>query len=244
MSFSLWLIATSDYWMNYVISDFRNLVGAWFNEFLPSVAGKKAVYVEKAGIVYINNLNMDSMRKPTMKFIRDRIGKMLESNDAIHIFVMEPKPVNNVRIMPALKMVEDTFGLDEGNRDRILHLANRRYVLESPSVYVSQNKELDEFLSGVVFSELSRMSFLKARFYSIQSLGISDFLSCAYEFFPKSALTIQGNYECETITVHSSNDVLGVLSDKVMKGKPMDSGVLEFVMRCRNSILDDMSTLV
>lgn len=228
--------------MNYVISDFRNLVGAWFNEFLPSVAGKKASYVEKAGIVYINNLNMDSLRKPTMKFIRDRIGKMLESNDATHIFVMEPKPVNNVRIVPALKMVE-TFSLDESNRDRILHLANRRYVLESPSVYVSQNKELDEFLSGV-FSELSRMSFLKARFYSIQSLGISDFLSCAYEFFPKSALTIQGNYECKTITVHSSNDVLSVLSDKVMKGKPMDSGVLEFVMRCRNSILGDICTLV
>lgn len=224
--------------MNYVISDFKNLAGAWFNEFLPKVAGKKAAYVEKAGIVYINNLNIDSLRKPTMKFIQAR----LESNDATRIFVQEPKPVNNVRIRPALKLVE-TVSLDESNRDRILHLANRRYVLESPSVYVSQNKELDEFLAEI-FTALSGMSFLKARFYPLQSLGMSDFLSCAYEFFPKSALKIEGNYEGETIKVHSSNDVLGVLSDKVMKGKPLDSATTDFIARCRNSILKDIEGLI
>ena len=224
--------------MNYVISDFRNLAGAWFNEFLPKAAGKKAAYVEKAGIVYINNLNIDSLRKPTMKFIQAR----LESNDATHIFVQEPKPVNNVRIRPALKLVE-TVSLDESNRDRILHLANRRYVLESASVYVSQNKELDEFLAGI-FTALSKMSFLKARFYPLQSLGMSDFLSCVYEFFPKSALKIEGNYEGETIRVHSSNDVLGVLSDKVMKGKSLDSATMDYISRCRGGILRELENLL
>lgn len=224
--------------MNYVISDFKNLAGAWFNEFLPKVAGKKAAYVEKAGIVYINNLNLESLRKPTMKFVQSR----LEPNDATHIFVQEPKPVNNVRIRPALKLVE-ALTLDESNRDRILHLANRRYVLESESVYVSQNKELDEFLAEV-FAELSKMSFLKARFYQIQSLGVSDFVSCAYEFFPRSALSVQGNYSCETIKVHSANDVLGVLSDKVMKGKPLDSATIDFIGKCRESMLKDIERLV
>lgn len=224
--------------MNYIISDFKNLAGAWFNEFLPKVAGKKAAYVEKAGIVYINNLNLESLRKPTMKFVQSR----LEPNDATHIFVQEPKPVNNIRIRPTLKLVE-ALTLDESNRDRILHLANRRYVLESESVYVSQNKELDEFLAEV-FAELSRMSFLKARFYPIQSLGVSDFVSCAYEFFPRSALAVQGNYSCETIKVHSSNDVLGVLSDKVMKGKPLDPATVGFIGRCRESMLKDIEGLV
>lgn len=229
--------------MNYIISDFRNLVGAWFNEFLPSVAGKKAAYVEKAGIVYISNLNIESLHKPTMGFMQRQLGHMLESsNDAIHIFVQEPKPVNNVRIRPVLKMVEN-FSLDAGNRDRILHLANRRYVLESESAYVSQNKELDDLLAEV-FVELSRMSFIKARFHPLQSLGISDFISCAYEFFPRSALSIQGSYMCSTIKVHSSNDVLGILSDKVMKGKPLDSTTLDYIGRCRDDILKDIERLV
>lgn len=228
--------------MNYVISDFRNLVGAWFNEFLPSVAGKKAAYVEKAGIVYISNLNIEYLRKPTMKFIQKRIGQMLESNDATHIFVQEPKPVNNVRIRPALRLVE-TLTLDESNRDRILHLANRRYVLESESVYVSQNKELDEFLSGV-FDALASMTFLKARFYPLTSLGMSDFISCAYGFFPRTSLMVQENYEGSTIKVHSSNDVLGVLSDNIMKGKPLDSETMDFIGRCRGSIVKDIEGLI
>ena len=228
--------------MNYIISDFKNLTGAWFNEFLPNAAGRKAAYVEKAGIVYINNLNIESLRKPTMKFFQKRLARLLESNDATHVFVQEPKPVNNVRIRPALKLVE-RLSLDESNRDRILHLANRRYVLESESVYVSQNKELDEFLAEV-FADLSKLSFLKARFYPIQSLGMSDFLSCAYEFFPKSALTIQENYEGSTIKVHSSNDMLGVLSDNVMKGKPLDSATVDFIGKCRFSMLGDIANLV
>ena len=228
--------------MNYVISDFKNLAGAWFNEFLPSVAGKKAAYVEKAGIVYISNLNIESLRNPTLKFLHERIARLLELNDAIHVFVQEPKPVNNVRIRPALKLVE-SLSIDEGNRNRILHLANRRYVLESESTYVSQNKEIDDFLSEV-FGELSKMIFIKARFYPIQSLGMSDFVSCAYEFFPRSALSIQENYRCETIKVHSSNDILGVLSDKVTNGKPPDSSTLDFIARCKSSILSDMERLV
>jgi hypothetical protein len=228
--------------MNYVISDFKNLAGAWFNEFLPKVVGKKATFIEKAGIVYINNVNIESLRKRTMKFFQKSISNMVESTDAIHIFVQEPKPVNNVRIRPALKLVENC-SLDSGNRDRILHLANRRYVFESESVYISQNKEMDEFLS-TVFTELSGMSFIKSRFYPLQSLGMSDMISCAYEFFPKSALIIQGNYECNTIKVHSSNDVLGILSDKIMKGKPLDSETLDYISRCRKSLLGEIENLV
>jgi len=228
--------------MNYVISDFKNLAGAWFNEFLPDAIGKKAAYVKDAGIVYINNVNIESLRKRTMRFMQTQISQMLDANDATHIIVQEPKPVNNVRIRPVLKLVE-LASIDEGNRDRILHLANRRYVLESEGVYVSQNKEMDEFLASV-FADLSKREFLKVRFHPLQSLGMSDFISCAYEFFPKSSLSIQENHEGSSIKVHSSNDVLGVLSDRIMKGKPLDSETMEYVGRCRESLIKDIERLV
>lgn len=228
--------------MNYVISDFKNLAGAWFNEFLPNAAGKNAGFVEDAGVVYINNLNVDTLRKPTLKFLQSVIAKMQEERDAIHVFVQEPKPVNNVRIRPVLKLMEH-LRIDQDNRDKLLHAANRRYLIDSSTVYVSQNKEIDDLLAWA-FKELSDMSFLKARFYPVQSLGMSDMLSCAYEFFPKSALTIQGEYEGNPIRLHSSNDFFGTFSDKIMKGKPLDSETLDYVWKCRKAMLDDMARLV
>ena len=129
------------------------------------------------------------------------------------------------------------------NRDRILHLANRRYVLESDTVFVSQNKEMDEFLHSV-FLELERKPMPRMKFYSIQSLGISDFVEVAQGFFPKNQLKIQANLEGNHIKVRSSNEVLSVLSDRIMKGKQVDSAILDYIGKCHESILSDICQML
>ena len=229
--------------MNYRIVDFRNLATLWFNEFLPQLENK-ATFVETAGVIYINNVNLDkSIRKRTLKFMKGKVSEMLALDSDSYIFVQEPKPVNNIHLRPALKLVESLSCIDENNKDRILHFSNRRYVLESESVYVSQNKEMDEFLNAV-FLELERKPMPRTKFYPVQSLGVQDFIDVASGFFPKSQLKLQGNIEGVHIKVRSSNEVLSILSNKIMNGKPVDPAVQDYVGKCRNGMLDDICQML
>lgn len=228
--------------MNYRVVDFRDLATLWFNEFLPQMENK-AAFVESAGVIYINNVNLESIRKKTLKFMKDRVSEMLAFDSSMHIFIQEPKPVNNIRLRPALKLVENLESIGVENRDRILHLANRRYVLESDTVFVSQNKEMDEFLHSV-FLELERKPMPRTKFYSIQSLGVSDFVDVAQGFFPKNQLKIQANLEGIHIKVRSSNEVLSILSGKIMKGKSVDQAIVDYVGKCHKSILDDICGMI
>ena len=228
--------------MNYRVVDFRDLATLWFNEFLPQMENK-AAFVESAGIIYINNVNLESTRKKTLKFMKGKISEMLALDASTHIFVQEPKPVNNIRLRPALKLVESIESIGEANRDRILHLANRRYVFESDTVFVSQNKEMDELLHTIFF-DLAKNPMLRTKFYSIQSLEISDFVEVAQGFFPKNQLKIQANLEGNHIKVRSSNEVLSILSDRIMKGKPVDSAIQDYVEKCKTGLLEDICQML
>lgn len=230
--------------MQFALSDFKDLASLWYNKFLPeSLEGNKAGFVEGANIVYVNNVNLEGLRKKTMAFLEHQVEGICAQDDAIHVFAQEPKPVNNVRLRPVLKVVEGLKTLNQENRDRVFHMANRRYVMESGSVYLSQHKEMDDFLASC-FKGLAGMKFLKSRFYAIQSLGMPDFVSVACGFFPKSMLKIQGIPTSGPIEVRSTNDVLGVLSDRIMKGKSLGSDELEYISQCKASMLQDIEGLL
>lgn len=228
--------------MSYRIVDFRYLATLWFNEFLPQMENK-AAFVESAGIIYINNVNLESTRRGTMKFMKTKISEMLAFDTSTYIFAQEPKPINNIHLKPMLRLVETIEGVSQDKLDRILHLANRRCVLESDTVFVSQNKEMDEFMN-TVFVDLMKKPPRRTRFYPIQSLGIQDFIDVSRGFFPKTSLKVQDNILGNHIKVRSSNEILSVLSGRIMKGRKLDSETLDYIERTRKSMLDDIEKLV
>ena len=89
--------------MNYVISDFRHLVGMWYNEFLPVVAEKRAGFIESVGLVYLNSINLEPHLKDSAQFF---LRKLAEMGKGKKIVVQEPRPVNNVRVQLALKVID------------------------------------------------------------------------------------------------------------------------------------------
>ena len=230
--------------MTFALSDFKDLASLWYNKFLPDVVSdNNAGFVSDANVVYVNNVNLEGLRRGTIGFLESQVDALCSQDDAIHVFAQEPKPVNNVRLRPVLKLVERLGSLNEGNRDKVFHLANRRYMLESSSVYMSQHKEMDDFLASC-FKELAAKRFLRSRFYAIQSLCMSDFVAAACGFFPKSMLKIQGIPTSGPVEVRSANDMLGVLSDKIMKGKPLGSDELEYIDRCKQSMVRDIEGML
>ena len=82
--------------MKYSIADFRQLVTAWYNEFLPVECKDRFAFVKDAEILYLNSINLDLIRKKTMDFMKMKVKEI--AGDGITIFVQEPKPVNNVRL--------------------------------------------------------------------------------------------------------------------------------------------------
>ena len=69
---------------------------------------------------------------------------------------------------------------------------------------------------------------------------VSDFVDVARGFFPQNQLKIQANLGGNHIKVRSSNEVLTVLSDKVMKGKSVDPAILEYIVKCKSGMLGDI----
>ena len=115
--------------MNYRIVDFRNLATLWFNEFLPQLENK-ATFVETAGVIYINNVNLDkSIRKRTLKFMKGKVSEMLALDSDSYIFVQEPKPVNNIHLRPALKLVESLSSGIYAHPRAFLRLTNLHNVV-------------------------------------------------------------------------------------------------------------------
>ena len=227
--------------MGYKVIDFRSLVTLWYNEFLPENIGNKSVFVEDADILYLKPISLESIKKDTIKFLGRKALEL--SGSDIGLVVQEPKPVNNVRIQPLLRYIERMKDMSQERRDKVLHFANRRYVPISSNIMVSQEKEIDEFLD-VVFKELANLEISTLRLYSIQSLGVSDFIDSAKAFFPKKALTIQGILEGEYIQVRSTNEMLEQLKSYVVNGILDDSATRNYLESCKKSLDKDIETLV
>jgi hypothetical protein len=228
--------------MKYKVIDYRNLVTLWYNEFLPEKIGQnKSVFVEDAGILYLKPIPLESIKGETLKFMAEKTLGI--SRGDIGLVVQEPKPVNNVRIQPLLRYIERMKDMSQERRDKVLHFANRRYVPISSNIMVSQEKEIDEFLD-VAFKELAKLDISTLRLYSIQSLGVSDFIDSAKAFFPKKALTIQGILEGEHIQVRSTNEMLEQLKSYVVNGILDDSATRNYLESCKKSLDKDIETLV
>lgn len=226
--------------MNYKLVDYRSLVSDWYNEYLPNNVGNKAKVVPGVDVVYVNALKVDSHRKPTEKFI---LGKLrnLASDGSTAVVVMEPRPVDNVRLQPMLRKLELEVS-DKTRLEQILHLANRRYVLESSTFMVSQNKEIEELLVQT-FDTLHNRGLDGVRLYRMQSLGVPDMERAMRAFFAKTALTIQGFSDAPYINVKSTNQLLGDLDSRITRGILAKDAQI-YIDRCIKSLDCDMPGLV
>ena len=64
--------------MKYSIADFRQLVTAWYNEFLPVECKDRFAFVKDAEILYLNSINLDLIRKKTMDFMKMKVKETSE----------------------------------------------------------------------------------------------------------------------------------------------------------------------
>lgn len=229
--------------MKYQVINFKNLVTLWYNEFLPEKIGQnKSVFVEDADILYIKPISLESIKGETLKFIVEKILDI--SGKDIGLVVQEPKPVNNIRLQPFLRYIERLKDLSQERKDKVLHYANKRYVPVSSNIYVSQDKEIDNFLDEV-FVDLTKQNMPNAKAYSIQSLGLYDFIDSASSFFPKKCLSIQREIDGKHIQVRSSNQLLAVMKSCVINGNFDDSPQIHgYMKKCKLDLDKDMEKLV
>ena len=227
----------------FAIVPFRLLAEKWYNEFLPRSVGDKAVFVENASIVYVNSIPLEGLKRDSLKFLAEQAISLSTSSETTLMLVQEPKPVDNIRLMQKIAQLERM--LKGETRDRILNLANRRYVVSSRSILLSQEKELDDFMAEM-FSLLSRLRSESFRTYSSQNLPFHEVKSLAGEFFPKRLLAdIEFPASDGDMKVESSNDVLqkicNVLSmDSVQETKRMQ----EFASRCLKTAKKEFESLI
>ena len=231
--------------MKYEIVDFRHLVSDWYNEFLPNRCPDKIKPVENVGILYLDSVPLDGRFKAdSMKFM---LGKMeqIQGGDCEKtcIFVREPKPVNNVRLRPMLRKIEESKEIDDERKLKVLHVSNRRYVPVSPDVLVKQEKEIDLFLDGV-FDGLSGKCVPNMKFVSSPSLDMTDIHSIMEDFFPRTALEWHVQNRQTSINVKSANEMLQPLFLYMMDGKVDDHGTLRYMAKCRQSMIEDLAKVV
>ena len=226
--------------MDYTIVDWKNLVTSWYNEFLPEVADDKAMFVRNAGIVYLNDISIASIESASCKFLARKVMDMSRTGN-INIIIRESKPVNNIHLKQFLNLIETTNKIDDERRNKLLHLANRRYISTSRDVLMSQSKEFDEFLDKM-FIFMSKSGLANTRFYSSESLGFNDICDVAKIFFPKSILSFADQIEGNTIKISSTNDVMIPISIKLMSG--LSTTPTQFIDRIRKSVLLDFEKLI
>ena len=227
----------------YAIIDFKDIVTRWYNDFLPEAFEDMLVFLEKVDLVYLNSLPLESRHKESLKFLLDSADGMLNASGAdIGIVVQEPKPVNAISAQKFLRFVDDHKGFSEEARAKLLHIANKRYVVSSSSILVSDDKAIGGFLDGM-FSELKNTDSLK--FYASQSLGVKDVEDAASRLFPKNMLIkSQGNLIGRHIQVNSSTEVLTRISNEIMKDSAIDSRTQKFIEKCQKMVMKDFEQII
>lgn len=226
--------------MGYTIVDWKNLVTSWYNEFLPDVVDDKAMFVRNVGIVYLNDISIASIESESCEFLARKVMSMSRTG-GINIIIRESKPVNNIHLKQFLNLIETTNKIDDEHRNKLLHLANRRYISTSRDVLMSQEKEFDEFLDKM-FLVLNNLGLDNTRFYGSESLGFKDICDVVKTFFPKSMLSFADQIEGNTIQISSTNDVLIPISIKLMSG--LSTTPKQFIDRIRKSVLLDFEKLI
>lgn len=232
--------------MIYEIVDFRHLVSDWYNEFLPNKCPDKAKAVEDAGIIYLDSVSIDTkFKKSTTRFMLEKLEQIQGGDKGkTCIIVREPKPVDNVRLRPMLKLVEESKVIGEEGKLKVLHVANRRYIPISSDILVRQGKEFDSFLDDV-FDSMMKINVAKMKFVKSPSLDMTDVKSAMEDFFPKSSLKWHVPSE-KTIHIDakSANEMLQPLFVRMIGGKVSDQGTLKYMSRCKRSMIEDLEKVV
>ena len=227
----------------FCIVPFRLLAERWYNEFLPRSVGDKAVFVENASIVYVNSIPLEGLKRDSLKFLAEQAISLSASSETTLMLVQEPKPADNIRLMQKIAQLERM--LKGETRDRILNLANRRYVVSSRSILLSQEKELDDFMAEM-FNLLSRLRSESFRTYSSQNLPFHEVKSLAGEFFPKRLLAdIEFPASDGDMKVESSNDVLQKICDVLSMNSVQETKRMqEFASRCLKTAKKEFESLI
>ena len=237
--------------MNYVISDFKNLVGSWFNEFLPVRFPDKFKSVDQVGILYLDSTSLDCGLKESVRFLLDKGMDISRKHGARCIVVREPKPVNNIALHPFLSHLESCPFVADATRTKLLHLSNRRYIPSSELVCFSNLKHLDELLDGIwrVLERLGDPS-LGCRFYSSSSFDLDSVVDLAKEIIPRKSLlpVVQDEYAAQPcVKVVSANDMMTDISLKLMVNGTThapSSGMKRFMEKCKDDVRGDLERLL
>jgi len=226
---------------HYSIVDFKDVVESWYNELFPQLALSKSQYVRDADVIYVNSVQFDAAAmKDTVEFVMDKLSQL--EGDGTKIVLQEPKAVNCARLRPMLDFVANSPKLVEENRTKIMHISNRRYIPLSDSVIISQFKEIDCFLD-LAFKSLRDSPSL--RFHSSSSLGMDDMIETAKSMFPRNVLNVQRITSfSESISVKSSAQMLQALSLSIMKNRPTDPNISNFLGRCKADFMKTLGNLL
>ena len=231
--------------MKYKLVDFKDLVTAWYNEFLPALVdeSRKSGMVPGAGILYVDSIPLEPNKKESIRFMAKKLLEMKDEDTTI-IVVQEPKAVNNAKLKKFLAQIESNPGIDKEHMDKLMHIANKRYIISSADILVSQDKEMDEFLDSV-FSMLSILKFPNVRFYASKSLDFKDVVGQAAQIFPKSWLIVKESEPGVHIKVKSSGELMAQISLKLDRHEEeYDSSYSKFLALAEDTITSDLKSFI
>ena len=231
--------------MKYELSDFKDLVELWYNEFLPTVAIDKSYYMKETETIYVNWMPSNKTKEDSIGFFLKNAIQLRKSPSDNVVFIRDPKPVNNIKLKNALKRIESHASILDDNKTRIFHLANHRYYVSSSEAYVAQWKEIDLFLDDVFRCLVETQSKVQGiKFYQSESFGFSDAKDVFLEFFPRNSI--------ELIQETNRNSMIKVCSTAVplttiFNGIGMDSsGQIEhaFFEQAKKVMMKDIESLI
>lgn len=234
--------------MKYVIARFKDLVEQWYNEFLPTIAEDKSMFLEDSGIVYIKpKLSLESKKVDTIRFFVENAVKVKTNKDDCAMFIREPKPVNDIKLKQFLVEVERLDSIDDENKNKIFHLANHRYFANSSDILVSQWKEIDVFLNQVFDTLTSINSSTRGlKFYSSQSLGIEDTLGVFSSFFTRNSMILSKPYVGKSLSILPTSEILVNLSNDLglVPKQAQSKKTSDFIEHEKQVMMSDIESLV
>lgn len=227
--------------LKYTLSDFKDLVELWYNEFLPTVAIDKSYYLKETETIYVNWMPTNKMKEDSIRFFLKKAIQLRKSKSDNLVFIRDPKPVNDIKLKGVLKQMESLTSIDENHKTLIFHLANHRYYISSSDVYVSQWKEIDLFLDDVFKCLVGIQSKVQGiKFYQSESLGFVEATKVFFEFFPKDSIeVIQSTNRDSLIGVYSTSIPLINLFTNI--GLTCEEEP-KFMEHAKKSILADIET--
>lgn len=232
---------------DFTIIDYRNLVSLWYNEFLPSYFDNKLGIVNNSQIAYVMTSSFESSKVESVRFLFKEIEKIGEQCSKL-VVVQEPKPYLNPGMNKLMQFIDssDENSITDDNKNKIRHLANRRYVAYSENIILPDNREIDLFFDDVFARMASKLNLPNIKFYQSSHATFNDICTIAMEVFPKSMFHAIGFKYGDYIKVDSTNDVLTKLANHIGIDlvDDSDSTASKFLELANVSVKEELLALV